>query len=198
MCSDCCFCRQQIIGIFPSPVVYNLFYVLHEGEKYIGVIYMVGIEAPWHNYYKKVYGLFNVDKELNISDITENGDGSYEFTISSKNGDKLCAIESLLGYGRVFGNTKVLIRYAYENGQDLDWSEVYRLAFEGNPFFKEVIDIDMPFQENLSYAVFNKDIITFYDDNLSDIHGNSHYIVADIVKDVVADTGLFVCTDSDC
>lgn len=159
---------------------------------------MFDIEAPWYNYYKKIYNLFSVDIEVTVDeDLTENEDGNFEFTISSKNAVKLEAIEAILGYGRVFGNVKVLIKYGYENMKEENYSETYKKAFSGNPLFKEVIDIEMPFHGKSSYVVFKKDIITFYDDNLSDYRGNNHYIVADLVKDVVANTKLFICTEDE-
>lgn len=159
---------------------------------------MIGIEAPWYNYYKKIYNLFSVDEEITIDkELKKSEDGSFEFTIASKNGDKLNAIEKLLGYGRVFGKVRVFIKYAYENQKEENMSEVYRNAFTGNPLFKEVVDVTMPFFGTSTYAVFKKDVVSFYDDNLSDYHGNSHYIVADLVKDVVTNPNVYVCTDSE-
>jgi len=159
---------------------------------------MIGIEAPWHNYHKKVYNLFNGDPEVTVDNIlTKNDDGTFEFTISSKNGDKLNAIENLLGYGKVFGNVRVLIKYGYENVEGKDWANIYKTAFTGNPLFSGVVECGMPLMGTNTYAIFKKDIVTFYDDNLSDYHGNSHYIVADLVKDVVADPGIFICTSNE-
>ena len=159
---------------------------------------MVGIEAPWYNYFKKVYNLFKEDSELVIdNELVENKDGSFEFTISSKNGDKLWAIERLLGYGCVFGNTRVIIKYGYENKQEEDWANVYRTAFAGNPLFQEVAEYSMPIVGTNTYAIFKKNIISFYDDNLSDYHGNSHYIVADVVRDVIAEPHMYICTSND-
>lgn len=159
---------------------------------------MLRIEAPWENYFKKVYNLFVGDSEITIDNtLTDNGDGSFEFTISSKNGDKLNAIETLLGRGCSFGGVKVLIKYGYENQKEKNWADIYRTAFEGNPLFQEVVECGMPMFGTNTYAIFKKDIITFYDDNLSDYHGNSHYIVADLVNDVVANPGVFVCTSNE-
>lgn len=159
---------------------------------------MVGIEAPWYNYFKKVYNLFEGDPEVTVDeDLIENEDGTFEFTISSKNSEKLNAIEKLFGYGKVFGDIRVLIRYGYENASEEDFAELYEKAFTGNPLFKEVIRCEMPLFGDSSYAVFKKNIVTFYDDNFSDYHGNSHYIVADLVKDVIADPKIFICTENE-
>lgn len=156
---------------------------------------MLNIEAPWFTYFKEIYNLFEKDPELTVdSELTEKDDGNYEFMIASKNGDKLNAIERLLGYGRVFGAIKVFIKYGYENVKDEDWAEVYRKAFEGNPYFQEVAEYQLPMFGTSTYAIFKKDIITFYNDNLGDYHGNDHYIVADLVKDIITDQNIYICT----
>lgn len=159
---------------------------------------MLGIEAPWYTYYKKIYNLFSGDSELTIDDeLGEFEDGNYEFMISSKNGDKLNAIEKVLGYGRDFGGVKVIIKYGYENKPEDNWAEIYKTAFDGNPLFQEVVEYEMPLLGTNTYAIFKKNIISFYDDNLSDYHGNSHFIVADLVKDVIASPEVFICTSNE-
>ena len=156
---------------------------------------MLGLEAPWESYRKKVFNLFNVDPEINVdSELTELEDGNFEFMISSKNGDKLYAIERILGSGQSFAGVKVRIKYGYENAREEDWASIWERAFSGNPHFKEIVRYDVPVLGKGAFAVFNRDIISFYDDNLADYQCNSHYIVADMVNDIVMDSNVRPCT----
>ena len=156
---------------------------------------MIGLEAPWYSYHKKVFNLFDGDTEITVdSELTETEDGNFEFMISSNNGDKLYAIEKILGSGQSFSGIKVRIKYGYENARDEDWASIWERAFSGNPHFKEIVRYDVPVLGKGAFAVFNRDIISFYDDNLADYHCNSHYIVADMVNDVVMNSNVTPCT----
>lgn len=155
----------------------------------------LSISAPWVTYHKQVYNLFKDDVEIDVDDtLSETESGNYEFTISSKNGDKLYAIERLLGYGTSFGNVKVNIKYGYENMEEVDWPSIWERAFSGNPLFQEVIRYDTPVLGKGGYAVFKKEIMSFYDDNLGDYCGNSHFIVADVVRDLCIGNNVHPCT----
>lgn len=159
---------------------------------------MIGLEAPWNSYHKKIFNLFDGDSEVSVdSEMKKTEDGNFEFTISSKNGDKLYAIERILGSGQSFSGAKVRIKYGYENSQEEDWASIWERAFSGNPHFREVIRYDVPILGKGAFAVFNRDIISFYNDNLADYHGNTHYIVADMVNDIVINNNVKPCTFCD-
>ena len=156
----------------------------------------VNVSAPWIGYYRKVYNLFCEDKELTISDLEDTADG-YKFSIESANGDKLQAIEKLIGAVHMVGSVKVTIEYKYANTTATDWEKVYVDAFKGNPNFKEIVSHTDPImQTKFVYAVFARKVISFYNDNLGDYAGNEHYIPADIVKEIAAtDALIHVCTE---
>lgn len=156
------------------------------------------LSPPWYQYQRQVLNLFQGDPELKISDLEEVNDGEYTFSIESQNGAKLQAIEKLIGRTKMIGNVKVVIDYKYADGSNESWAEVVEAAFQGNPLFKEVIvERDPIMQVEFSYAIFARDIISFWNDNLGDYSGNEHYIVADLAKEVVsAKTNINFCTEA--
>ena len=69
-------------------------------------------------------------------------------------------------------------------------------AFTGNPLFSKVVTEVFPGGAKVYYAVFKREIITFFNDNMTDYHANSHFIVADIVKEIAnEDSAVNVCTE---
>lgn len=157
------------------------------------------LSAPWHEYHNKLMALFAEDNEVSVSpDLKEIAKGVYEITISSANSDKLYAIEKLIGNGRVFGNNFVTIKYLCENQINLDVEEYWERAFGTNPLFVKMVKVKTPIADSpVSYAVFTRDIISFFDDDVSDYCGNYHGIVADVVKDVVNTAYVLPCTESE-
>jgi hypothetical protein len=157
----------------------------------------LNMASPWFTLFHKIKGVFSVDKELHVDeDLTENEDGSYQFMIASQNGDKLAAIEKLLGTSYTFGNVRLIIKYGYENqAEEENWREVYETAFKGNPYFREVIEKGNPVFGQLGYAVFAREILSFFDDNLMDYKGYSHFVVADAVRDFAKATPVRPCSE---
>ena len=156
------------------------------------------LSPPWYTYYRQVLNLFDKDPDLKISDLDQNSDTEYTFSIESQNGEKLQAIEKLIGKTKVIGNITVTIDYRYADAQEETWAKTIETAFEGNPYFKEVIaERDPILQVAFYYAVFSRDVISFWNDNLADYSGNQHYIPADLAKEVVtAKTNVNFCTES--
>lgn len=152
------------------------------------------MSAPWYVFHSQVKKLFEQDNEVNVDEtLQESDDLGYTFGIYSDNKEKLQAIKKLIGSKIVFGSIPVIIDYG-ENGEDA--ASIWEKAFTGNPLFCKVVKNDMPIYGSCNYALFKRDIVSFYGDDLSDINGNLHYIVADLVKEVVSNTGnVFVCTE---
>jgi hypothetical protein len=158
----------------------------------------VSLEAPWETYRKELYNLLTPDHELMVSDHTSFvSESVYEATISSTNYNKLMALKKILNNEVVFGNVTLKISFEYDAPVDEDNSQDWRDAFEGNPLFDRIESVGTPDGSTVNYAIFNREIISFFDDDLSDYHGNKHMIVADIVKDVISDTSVYPCTEFD-
>lgn len=151
------------------------------------------LSAPWYVFHTQVFKLFEQDAEVIVDEELEETETGFTFGIYSKNAKKIQAIKKLIGSKVVFGNVAVEIDYG-EN-EDEDIAEIWKDAFSGNPLFCGIVSADMPFYGSCDYAIFKRDIIDFYGDDISDVNGNLHYIVADLVKEVVNSKGIFICTE---
>ena len=76
--------------------------------------------------------------------------------------------------------------------------ELFEALFGGNSAFAFVYPIDYAFSNRLIYVVFKNCVVQFFNDNLSDLHGNISTLYEDIAADVFEDAdipGVFFCTD---
>lgn len=151
------------------------------------------LSAPWYVFHTQVFKLFEQDAEVIVDEELEETETGFIFGIYSKNIKKIQAIKKLIGSKVVFGDVAVDIDYGENENEDV--AEVWKDAFSGNPLFCGIVSADIPFDGSCDYAIFKRDIIDFYDDNISDVNGNSHYIVADLVKEVVSNKDIFICTE---
>lgn len=155
------------------------------------------LEAPWGTYLNELYNLFKFDSEVSVSSISFVSESIYKATITSTNYNKLMALKKILYNEIIFGNVTLKIAFDYKAPTDEDNSQAWRDAFEGNPLFDKIETVVAPDGSNVNYAIFGRDIISFFNDDLSDYHGSKHMIVADIVKDVTSDKSVFPCTKTD-
>lgn len=158
----------------------------------------VALEAPWETYRKELFNLLTPDHELMVSDhVTFVSESVYEINVFSTNYNKIMALKKILYNEVVFGNVTLKITFAYVGPDNENNTQAWRDAFEGNPLFDRIESVGTPDGSTINYAIFNRDIISFFDDDLSDYHGNKHMIVADLVKDVVSDKSVHPCTEFD-
>ncbi len=152
------------------------------------------MQSPWETYHKTVYKIFEKDPEVTVDAVITYNDDGYSFMIASPNGDKLDAISNLLGHTVLFGNVTLTIKYGYENLKSS--GDVWEKAFDGNPYFVRTENMPWPGGQR-QFAIFSRDILTFFNDDLSDYCGNTHMLVADAVKNIVAkDKDITICTKS--
>jgi hypothetical protein len=146
----------------------------------------VGLSAPWETYHKEVWNLFKDDANVTVDDhITEEGNGVYSFAVTSSDINKVAALNKILKTVVPMGNITLKININYEADDAPATAEDWTTAFEGNPLFSTIVSAEpLPGLPEIDFAVFEREIITFFNDDTSDYCGNAHKIVADIVRDV--------------
>jgi hypothetical protein len=154
----------------------------------------VGISAPWVTYFKEVYNLFANDANVTVDpQLTDDGNGKYHFNITSDNQKKLAALRKVLKTEIVMGNITLKINLNYTGDTEPATLEDWVNAFEGNPYFATTATSEAPGLD-FGYAIFERDIITFFNDDLTDYCGNAHKVVADVVRDVTKESSIIPCT----
>ena len=155
------------------------------------------LQSPWVTLYNKICAMFERDSDISIEPIFQNADGIYEIRLSSDHTVKLKAIEKILKNEFEFGNVKVVVKFIYTATEDdTITTHDYEVAFSGNDIFSSIQTIENPWQINASYVIFSKEVIQFYNDDLTDIYGNYNGLAEDIARDIFKDSSLpiYFCT----
>ena len=158
----------------------------------------VGIQSPWVTTYNKINALFERDEDLTISPLSGDEDGVYTFTISSSNATKLNAIEKLLANNYKFGNVTLNVKFVVEdNGKDGITVADLKNAFTGNSVVSKIETVVNPVGVSQTFVMFGREVIQFYNDDISDFFGNYNGLAEDIARELFnpVDASISYCTD---
>jgi len=144
---------------------------------------VVGLQSPWVTTYNKIKALFERDDDLEITGITNDGEGVYTFSIISANSTKLNSIERILKNEFVFGNVKLVVKFVYENKVDAVTAADFKNAFNGNNVLRKVETVDTVLANDVNYVIFSKEIVQFFNDDIGDYFGNYNGLFEDIARE---------------
>lgn len=171
---------------------------IHAKKAKLAASNKVGLSSPWVSYFKEVYNVFRHDEQVIVDkEITEEGNGVYSFKIVSGNIEKVAALKKILKTEIPFGNITLRIDIDFIAADDEEvTAEDWQAAFDGNPYFKQIVEEPTP-ASTKAFAVFDRKILTYFNDDISDYCCNRHIIVADAVRDIVKDAGnVSPCTEA--
>lgn len=157
------------------------------------------MQSPWNTYCSYLKAIFSGDPEVGVGDvrIPKEDDPEptvYTIPIDCTNQIKAHALDLILNKEIDMGNIKLKVDL---NCTDYNPESVYEAAFNGNPHYSQFITLDTPIMGTQQYCVMNKEVIQFYNDDLSDPWGNYNGLAADIMKIITKSEGAHVnfCTD---
>lgn len=154
----------------------------------------VNLAPPWITYFKEIEALFAQDPDVRV-EFDEEG---YGVTIYVEGQDKADAIDQLLPDEMEFGNIKMKITVVPANKLEMDKVDLLNRAFAGNPAFAYAKRVEGVFTNPIYYAVMQKKVVQFYNDDLHDINGNMNTLYQDIAKDVIGEEGgICFCTNNE-
>ena len=153
----------------------------------------VNLVSPWVDHYRKIAALF--EEEPNIQVIYNNDDREVKLYVEDEL--KVDALSKLLPASKMFGSVTLKVTVLPANWGEVQSADVYEDAFRGNKavdFIETVKGIgNTPF----TYVVFNKKVVQYFTDDLSDYHGIKSTLYQDIAKDVLKpSSGVFFCTNT--
>lgn len=134
----------------------------------------ISIEAPWWRFYKLLQNLFINDESVTF--LNNETKGVFEITVSSSDVCKLAAIKKVVGTERTFGNVKVAITYIEEEAPLT--LEEFAAAFKDTGYLVDTKTATTPAGDPIFFPIMKKDVIQFYDDDISDYYGNFNATVA--------------------
>ena len=155
------------------------------------------LSSPWAIYAREVSELFKYDDQVHVVFDDEN----YKLKIYVDNGRKAAALEKILPQEKSFGNVTISITVvpANDNYNTVFTTnkDIYCAAFTGNRAFSFITETQGVFTNNLTYVVFNKTVVQYFNDDLSDVYGQCSTLYQDLAKHVfVEQEGVFFCTDN--
>lgn len=155
----------------------------------------VELAPPWIEYFSKLKKLFEQDPEIHIEADEVSSGPVITMRIDSQK--KYEALKALLPEVVNFGSVEAKIRLIPAN-KTPSTSDLFEAAFYGNPIVDEVIHIDGVMSNPLTYFLFKKEVVQFYNDDLSDPHGMCSTLYQDIASQIFDEDreGVLFCTQS--
>lgn len=139
------------------------------------------LSSPWIEYYKELKELFGRDPEISITFDETN----YIIALHVDNTDKAEALQKLLPATVEFGNVTLNINVVPINHNSDDITRVYELAFKDNPVFDYTKVAGLPAGGAIKYAVFAKEVVQYYCDDISDVDGKRTTLYQHIADDIL-------------
>lgn len=155
------------------------------------------LQAPWITFYDKVRELFKLDDEIKISF----NDETNVISMYVNNARKAEALRRILPEVKTFGNVSVCVNIVPCDTDPVNLRYVEKVtiedAFEGNPLYHYCREFGDAFMSNpITYVVFAKQVIQYWNDDLGDLFGNANCLPEDLARDVLVNTqGYFFSTD---
>lgn len=152
----------------------------------------VFLSPPWIEYAREIYILFGMDPEIQITYDPD----EVSIKLYINNAEKAAAIEQILPIEKIFGNVTLKITVIPSNTQDA-LVDIYRKAFNGNPIFKEALVDTSPMSAGLTYVMFAREVVQFFNDQLNNPDSMKSALYEDIARDVFENaSGVFFNTET--
>lgn len=162
---------------------------------------IVNLSAQWYTYYQKVKALFAEDPEVSVM----YDDKDRKLRLYVDNESKAKALEQLMPSTVDFGNGSINVCVIPGNPV-LNESEGYSLletALRGNDAVNYIKTVSM-YGGVFTYVVFRKEVVQYFNDDLTDIEGKCSTLYEDLAREVLSRacrsnreySGVFFCTDS--
>lgn len=149
------------------------------------------LSSPWVLYFRKVEALFEQDPDVTV----EFDDANYELKLYVESAVKAEALQQLLPEEKEFGNVKIKISVIPADTDSVDKVSLIRRAFAGNPALVDVEVVEL-FGKDITYFLFEKEVVQYYSDDLSDIHGITSTLYQTLAREVIGDgEDFYFCTD---
>ena len=153
----------------------------------------INLSAPWVTRYREIEALFREDPDIHIVYDEENN----TVKLYVDNQDKVAALESLLPQVYQFGNVDLHVEIIPANDTFLSRGDMFAIAFQNNPVLSRIASAPSVFTNPMEYVVFKNKVVQYYNDDISDIHGNCSTLYQEIAKNVFGEQdGVYFNTDT--
>ena len=146
---------------------------------------------PWIQYVNALTALLEPDPDIKIS--YDNDEHIVKLYVEGT--DKANALTELLPDEKEFGNVTLKINVVPANVATTKGALIEQ-ALDGNPAFVYAETIQGPMSNPMTFVVFDREVVQYYNDNLGDIHGLRSTLYEELAREIFEDhEGVFFCTD---
>lgn len=152
--------------------------------------------SPWIKRYYELNEMFRYDKDVSL--ITYD-DENKEIKLFVDNPVKAEALDAYLTKEITMGNITLTITVIPSNNilRSLKSSVSFEECFKNNEAVEDIVKINVR-GFSATYIVFKKQVVQYFDDNLSDVNGLCSTLYQDIANNIFTDdhAGVFFCTNN--
>lgn len=154
----------------------------------------ISLSPPWITFVRELEQMFLYDAEVHVV-----YDDEYVVKLYVDNALKAAALKALLPEVKEFGNVTLIVEIIPANGTaTVSKANLYQAAFAGNGAFAFTKTVQGIFTNDLTYVVFKKRIVQYFNDDLGDVYGQKSTLYEDIARDLFWDRdGVYYCTDKE-
>lgn len=155
---------------------------------------IVNLSAPWVRFYKELQELFRGDNGIHV--IYD--EDQCEIRLYVDDSTKAYALSQLLPSEKEFGNVKLYINVIPGNKVFMATrkTNLFEIVFADNDALSYIRTVSGVMTNDITYIVFVRKVVQYFDDNLGDAHGVCSTLYQEIAKDVFGEhEGIFFCTD---
>ena len=150
------------------------------------------LSPPWCTYYSEITAMFANDEGVKV----KVDDSKKTVSLFVEDADKADALSQILVTEKNFGNVNVSVNVIPADTVGGSNLTLFERAFKGNSALSFTTE-DQKGLFSMAYVVFVPEIVQFFNDDLSDVHGLASMLYADIARDIFrADLNVSFCTDA--
>lgn len=154
----------------------------------------IKLSPPWTTVEKKIRALFKGDEDITIKPMKRLADGNLELSLEGPDACKMIALNSIMKTKYNFGNFNLNLVFKTTDKKDInpikinEWFNnlysIYEDAFCSTATVIDVKDVqDRTGAENVIIE-FKKEVVQFFNDDLTDFYGNWNGLYTDIATDI--------------
>ena len=154
----------------------------------------LNMSAPWYVYYNELCALFKEDSEVHI--VYDEMDQIINIYV--ENQAKADAMDEVLPKVMTFGSIDLEINVVPANNLNRRKSKgnIFKDLYADNPVCSDIVTVEGVFTNPLTYVIFRKEVVQYYNDDLGDAHGICSTLYQDIAKRVFkGQDSIYFCTD---
>ena len=166
----------------------------------------IGLSRAWYIIYKEINMMFQNDDAVKVV----YDDESKTVSVYVNDTGKAEALDALLRHEYIFGNVTLKVNVISPNNdkyekerkyhvqslkEQMDIPQLFKLAFNRNPVFSDVIVLPSAILGGWTYVLFAAQPVQFYTDDLSCWRGYKTKLLEDIARDIFEPrSGVSFCT----